>query len=150
MEFRLIYQGPLPSSGGNSRARFKHNLLKHFHRQLAYLWEVQQPLAGIAKQHNSVEDNSTGTVVRREWTGLDELADIFTDKQGIRWAPLINTRYGLVCELDILFLRRANLGAERVRNLFLRCCSGIDQCGVFFDDLAIPRCDYPHKRVHGY
>src|ERR1039458_922094 len=111
LEFRLIYQGPLPSSNTkNRRAKFKQNLREHFHGQLAHLWSVQQPLEGISKYRHVSEDMSTVPPTRKEWTRLDTLADMYKDKHGIRWAPLVNRQFGLACELDILFLRRANPG----------------------------------------
>src|ERR1700687_3316817 len=60
VEFRLIYQGSLPSekcedklvvgSGGYGRAKDKHRLRKHFHLQLRELWKEHPDLRAQAEQ----------------------------------------------------------------------------------------------------
>lgn len=60
VEFRLIYQGPLPAekcedklvvgSGGYGRAKDKHRLRKHFHLQLRELWQQHPDLRMQAEQ----------------------------------------------------------------------------------------------------
>src|SRR4051794_18521790 len=49
VEFRLIYQGPLPAdrsdrNGQSVRAEDKHRLRKHFHLQLRELWKQHPDL----------------------------------------------------------------------------------------------------------
>jgi hypothetical protein len=104
MEFRLIYQGPLlASTGGDKRAAHKHRIRKYLHRQLAELWKVQYPLTRIRDSWTHLQDASTGE--NRKWTKLDEICERNANL-GFRFAPLISKENGLVCSLDILFLRR--------------------------------------------
>ena len=94
MEFRLIYEGPLTSNGN---ALIKHEIRKRFHVQLAELWEKHRALQ-LAKERYSL--GSGGSV-----TFLNKLARNF-QLEGFNFVPLINAKpFGLVCELDILFMR---------------------------------------------
>lgn len=125
MEFRLIYEGELPvARAGSARLDEKHAIRKQIHKQLAALWKVQQPLVGIATRRTVVEDAKTGT--RHEWSGLDEIARTY-NRAGFNFVPLISKLFGLVCSLDILFLRRESPGQiithggdldNRVKTLF--------------------------------
>jgi len=104
MDFRLTYQGPLlASTSKHTRSAHKHEIRKYLHKQLAVLWEVEFPLKRIANSWNVTMDAATGE--NRKWTKLDDICDKHT-KLGFRFAPLISGDNGLVCSLDILFLRR--------------------------------------------
>jgi hypothetical protein len=104
MDFRLTYQGPLlASTGGDKRSVHKHIIRKYLHRQLAELWKVQYPLTRIRDSWTLLQDAATGE--NRKRTKLDEICEANT-KLGFRFAPLISRENGLVCSLDILFLRR--------------------------------------------
>jgi hypothetical protein len=94
MEFRLIYEGQLPSNGS---PEVKHAIRKQFHRQLAELWQKHRTLQ-LAQERVSIGHGGVGTF-------LNKLARKF-DRWGFRFVPLINEAFGMVCELDILFLRR--------------------------------------------
>lgn len=95
MEFRLIYEGQLPSNGN---AQVKHEIRKQFHVQLAELWDKHRTLQ-LAKERYSLGSGGSGTF-------LNKLAKQF-EVEGFHFVPLINAKaFGLVCELDILFMRR--------------------------------------------
>jgi hypothetical protein len=106
MEFRLIYQGPLLSSN-RSRVKHKHQIRRKIHRQLKQLWEEHPAINRIPKTWRHYHDAKENTQEVR--SGLDDLVDRYT-KHGFRFAPLINPHYGLVCSLEILFLRRGSPG----------------------------------------
>src|SRR5271156_2376001 len=104
MEFRLIYQGPLlAASDKDARLAHKHEIRKKIHAQLAELWQAHPFLNELSR---TWPDHSSGKEARR--SKLDGLADQ-NIVNGIRFAPLVSQYYGLICSLDILFLRR---GAE--------------------------------------
>jgi hypothetical protein len=51
VEFRLIYEGPLPAEGSSGgRTKDKQRLRKHFHKQLRELWNQHPDLRGQAVQ----------------------------------------------------------------------------------------------------
>jgi hypothetical protein len=93
MEFRLVYEGPLRANGAASE---KQTLRRHFHPQLQRLWN-QQPL----KEHeaDSVHSIPTARPPPGERPGLLHAV------RGFDFVPLVTTRWHLVTELDVLFLR---------------------------------------------
>lgn len=133
MEFRLIYQGPLPAEkcqprgphgGTEGRAKEKHQLRKHFHLQLRELWKEHPDLKHQAEQKfivfttppNMVSYPGPGVRMiypadlykeqqERARTWVEHVADNF-QRCGGRFVPLINDAGGFTCSLDILFLRR--------------------------------------------
>ena len=103
MEFRLVYEGSLPASGNSSRhPKEKHAIRKVFHTQLAELWEHNK-LLQLLKTRASNKPNEYGS------TYLQVIARQF-ERCGYQFVPLVNKEYGLVCSLDVLFLRRENPG----------------------------------------
>jgi hypothetical protein len=149
MEFRLIYKGPLPAEGaGGSRAREKHTLRKHFHKQLRELWRQHPDLREQAECYFTVTttpDNMVcypgpgfpqitrvpqGTPGAKTW--LEHLAD---DHQrcGGRFVPIVTKAGGYSCSLRILFLRRDNPGH------LIASGGDIDnRLKVLFDGLRMP------------
>jgi hypothetical protein len=171
VEFRLIYQGPLPSekcedklvvgSGGYGRAKDKHRLRKHFHLQLRELWQQHPDLRMQAEQKfivhvtpsNQVSDpGPDARQIQRAnrlqkdrpdaKTWLDHLADQHIRCNGNRFVPLINEDGGFTCHLDILFLRRDNPG-----NLIGNLGDIDNRIKVLFDGLRMPR---DVKELGGY
>jgi len=128
MEFRLIYQGPLRPErderipGASGRAKDKHKLRKHFHRQLRELWTQHPGLSALAKSWFKPEPEdsqvypggasmtpmSPGSPGAK--TYVDILADLNIRCNGNRFVPLVREAAGFTCALDILFLRRDNPG----------------------------------------
>jgi hypothetical protein len=98
IEFRLIYQGPLPAEGrSGGRTDEKHEIRKYFHRQLAELW----------KEHPSLRGADTDS--RKNY--LDSIANQYK-RNGYRLLPLVRAEADNIvsCAIDILFLRRDNPG----------------------------------------
>jgi hypothetical protein len=129
VEFRLIYQGPLPaekSDGREGRAPHKHRLRKHFHRQLRELWrehpDLRQQLDGrfmkIVTPHNMVSEPgpnveqilSVPDANPRGKSWVEHIADDHNSAGG-RFVPLVSAKGGFTCSLNILFLRRDNPGS---------------------------------------
>jgi hypothetical protein len=122
MEFRLIYEGQLPSEG---KALIKHEIRKQFHVQLAELWDKHRTLQ-LAKERHSLGSGGSGTF-------LNKLAKKF-ELEGFHFVPLINaTAFGLVCELDILFMRRGVPG-----NLLIQGGDIDNRIKTLLDALRIP------------
>jgi hypothetical protein len=102
MEFRLVYHGPLlASTGGDGRVRHKHKLRQHFHRQLITLWHDRFPMNRF-RTENTEQNAETGET--RRWTHVDELINQYRTAH-FPFVPLIASDNGLLCSLDILFLR---------------------------------------------
>jgi len=99
MEFQLVYEGPLNGSGNRkSQVGNKHAIRKCFHRQLAILWSTN-PL--LSRQANRINLHAQKYIHR--------LAHQF-NRCGFLFAPLVTKELGLVCNLNILLLRRKNPG----------------------------------------
>lgn len=119
MEFRLIYQGPLPSagsSGSSRRSREKQMLRKCFHKQLRELWTQHPDL----REQSQTLFVKRGTQIRRvernpaaipedAKTWLEHIASDYP-RLGTHFVPLISEKGGFTCSLQILFLRRGNPG----------------------------------------
>jgi hypothetical protein len=132
VEFRLVYQGPLPSSGNrstSSRVAQKHGIRKAFHPQLAQLWSTHPGLKSLGPFAQETRSGATLSDYARlhlfdqsperlhmleqspeRPSILEELSRRFA-VCGFNFVPLINTSLALVCGLDILFLRHEEPGA---------------------------------------
>jgi hypothetical protein len=107
MEFRLTYGGELLASNVGrdekaARKAYKREVRRLFHGQLKRLWEIMPFL-------------KTGYGSGPEIGGYVEMARPFHDKEaiarkfslyGFNFLPLVTADLGLLCWLDILFLRR--------------------------------------------
>jgi hypothetical protein len=116
MEFRLLYDGPLRANGN---LREKHTLRKEFHKQLAVLWQ-QVPLAGA---DGLLDDPPSPQKV-----------SVIQHVGAYKFAPLVCQGLGLVCELDVVFLRPEAPGAVITQG------GDIDnRLKTLFDGLRMPR-----------
>jgi hypothetical protein len=93
MEFTLHYRGPLKAATGrNKRKDHKHDLRRHFHKQLKELWKLPQLSefrdSLIVPEPDAVE---TRTLLRR-------VGQYY-------FAPLIGSYFHLVASLEIVMLR---------------------------------------------
>lgn len=92
MEFTLTYRGILHSNGNR---RHKHDVRRHFHKQLKLLWE-QYPLkmyqTYLHEKNPNPDDNEL-------WTSLLFPLDHY------QFVPLVNQELFLVAELDIILMR---------------------------------------------
>ena len=112
MEFRLVYAGDLLRSAGNSNRRTweKHSIRRHLHEQMKRLWEIHPALHYYGDKTVEIDDN--GDRVEPPSPFLDVLAKRY-EKSGIGFIPLMTEANGLVCSLNILFLRPEKPGSIR-------------------------------------
>jgi len=120
MEFRLTYSGPLlgdrTDDRAPKRARHKHDIRKHFHRQLKALWGHHPVLIKIRQQAAPSEYQAAV---------IEEF-----NREGFRWVPLATNRLSLSCRLEVLMLRQGAPG---------RVTTDIDnRLKTLFDALRIP------------
>jgi hypothetical protein len=104
MEFHLVYAGDLLRSSGNSNRRTweKHSIRRHLHAQMKKLWETHPALKSYAAKTVAIGDD--GVHLYPEKPFLEVVAKTY-EKSGVGFIPLITEPNGLVCSLDILFLR---------------------------------------------
>lgn len=117
MRFVLTYVGPLPPNGGPQE---KHRIRTALQPQLREQWRIDPGLDVIARS----ADNGV--------TKLDQIANGFA-MGGFRFVPLVLRQYSLVCNLEIVFLRREEPGAV------LQSGGDIDnRLKTLFDSLSRP------------
>lgn len=131
MEFRLVYAGSLLKAAGYNKSRVweKHQIRRYLHHQLERLWSTHPLLAFYAQPAHIQRDGFAGRVVKHVTIG-----SIAEHYEG--FVPVVNTQFGMICELDILFLR-----AETAGNLLKHGTGGGDidnRMKVLFDALRIP------------
>lgn len=161
MKFRLFYQGPLYASNGDARGDqvdrrggHKHEIRRVFHGQLKHYWEVHPWLSktsagtdvlGLRTDPNYAEQikriPSAGEIGSPfMWEHLTYAHQI----NGRGFVPLVCEQFGLLCELDILLLRRDRPGGifqsrdidNRLKTLFdaLRMPKSGTEFGQLSDD----------------
>jgi hypothetical protein len=128
VEFRLIYKGRLPAEGrggGASRIPEKHEIRLAIHEQLRALWREHPGLQGWEKPANPASQEGR--------TYADIMADNYR-RGDVRFLPLVNSKAGLACALDILFLRRDPPGSPIITG------GDIDnRLKVLLDGLKMPK-----------
>jgi hypothetical protein len=131
MEFRLVYKGRLPAEGrggGAGRNPEKHEIRLAMHEQLRVLWREHPALCAWERPIPVSEVPS--------WQGrtrADVTADDFAHCN-MRFLPLVNSKLGLACALDILFLRRDPPGSPIISG------GDIDnRLKVLLDGLKMPK-----------
>lgn len=130
LEFRLIYEGVLPSEANHPRTEEKQAIRRALHPQLRELWK-QDPFlrirAGIGPEAPSGQAAAFQTYA-------DGFKQISKNNHVYRFAPLIGEMNSLVCSLEILFLRRDAPGS------LVTHCGDIDnRLKVLLDGLRMPR-----------
>jgi hypothetical protein len=137
VEFRLLFEGNLPSSGNRARAEHKHAIRQKFHPQLRRLWQTNPNLRQLAS-HKAANARSAGFDYQRTVDENDFDRGIRTighnwSKAGFDWVPLITSDMVLRCSIDILILR-----PEGERYIFTQ--GDIDgQVKTLLDALQMPR-----------
>jgi len=106
MDFRLTYEGNLPSSGNDSHGKEKHQIRKQFHPQLKKLWEESKSLKDLKHIVYPLEPGSLKTPPPRR---IDYLANQFK-RNNHRFVPLVTADLWLWCGLDVLYLRNEKPG----------------------------------------
>ena len=119
MKFRLTYEGELRATQRdaleNQRdplAVHKHRIRREFHGQLKRLWETNRTLREWQVQrsdfyrHKPASDTRPRLVNNDPMVPLSEVLAESNEKFGHRFVPLVREDLGVLCSLDILFLRR--------------------------------------------
>jgi hypothetical protein len=126
MKFRLTYDGPLRptqrdpvGSQPNPLAVHKHEVRRHFHRQLRHLWSVNRflrehevypnPVHAMTGRALSSDVESVARIKGRTLIAKGTLLEAVASQYhmfGYRFVPLVREQASLLCSLDILFLRR--------------------------------------------
>jgi hypothetical protein len=128
MQFRLIYQGRLPAaSSGDKRTEEKHAIRRVLHKQLLELWSKNYFLKNfvLGRTPEVFPDGKLISVM------YDMAKDY--QRSGYCFLPLVRSSLGVMCSLDILFLRRDEPGD------LIRSGGDIDnRIKVLFDALRVP------------
>ena len=117
MEFRLVYEGPLPSGSRQAHVSQKHAIRRALHPQLRELWRTHPALEGTRINQHFMEEH----LLPNHQLGT------------FRFVPLVSSAFSLTCSLEILFLRPESPG---------RLVQGGDldnRIKVLFDGLRLPR-----------
>ena len=94
MEFRLTYDGELKSATkSKGRVEHKHDIRRVFHRQMRSVWATHPALGPVNTQ--------------RLWEREDFMR---YHRDGFKWLPLVLKNQFMICELDVLILRRGRPG----------------------------------------
>lgn len=93
MQFTLIYRGPLKS---NAKAKEKHTLRQHFHRQLKILWG-EKPLADYQSWLKPESAENSFSVLKPQ--------------PPFQFAPLVTEGLRAVVELNVVLLWPQALGS---------------------------------------
>jgi hypothetical protein len=132
MQFHLVYAGNLLKSGNKGHTWEKHQIRRYLHPQLKRLWETHPLLAFYAQKNHWEQGGLASFPVAHARTKTEEIAKHFEG-----YVPLVMADFGMVCELEILFLR-----AEPPGKLLQRGGAGggdIDnRMKVLFDGLCMP------------
>jgi hypothetical protein len=99
VEFRLTYDGELKSaSKSKGRVEHKHEIRRVFHGQLKALWAEHKALE--PQHYDTGFDNKTRFQQRMQRY----------ERDGFKWAPLVVREHWMVCEVEVLILRRGPPG----------------------------------------
>jgi len=104
VEFRLLYEGELLSSGNRPKPKNKHAIRRKLHPQLRRLWQTKNNLRQYAEHLGSSVDPHGGTEEERIKRGIAGLGASWPIA-GYNFVPLVTSRWALRCSVDILLLR---------------------------------------------
>jgi hypothetical protein len=141
MRFTLTFDGELRASGNKPKPTDKWDIRRAIHPQLAELWQTNAVLAPFEKigvwiptsenyvrfeqHHNTPIAHSP----QPDQTNLIAPVEI----NGTKFIPLIRESMSLICELDILFLRKEEPG-----NLITQAGDIDNRIKTLFDGLRMP------------
>ena len=104
VEFRLLYQGELLSSGNKPKPENKHAIRRALHPQLRNLWETKKTLRQYAAHLGAGLAPHGGNEDERIERGIRSLG-INYERAGYNCIPLVTEKFALRCSVDILILR---------------------------------------------
>jgi hypothetical protein len=121
MEFTLHYRGPLKAATGrNKRKDHKHDLRRHFHKQLKELWKLPQ----LSEFQNALLVPKPETLESRA---------LLRRVGQYHFAPLISSYFDLVASLEIVMLR-----PEPEGRIFVRSGDIDNRLKTLLDALKVP------------
>jgi hypothetical protein len=138
VEFRLLYDGELPSTGNKGRPSEVHAIRRTFHPQLRRLCNADTNLRDLAM--SAYPDDPRPILERKTLLTEQEKVDIGIrsigiawNRAGFDWVPLVTPKMALRCSIDILLLR------PDIEEKFIFRRGDIDgQVKTVFDALRIP------------
>ena len=135
MEFHLVYAGNLLKSGRSGHVWEKHQIRRYLHPQLKKLWETHPLLTFYTQESHFDRHGRQYVIEHHDPTKVETIAKHFEG-----YVPLVMADFGMVCELEILFLR-----AEPPGSVLRRGGSGggdlDNRMKVLFDGLCMPERD---------
>ncbi len=138
MEFRLLYDGELPSTGNKGKPFEVHAIRRIFHPQLRRLWNAERNLRELAKMScNPGKAEASGMVLPLTDNemfdfGIKTISTVWS-RVGFDWVPLVTPKIALRCSIDVLLLR------PEIEEKYVLRRGDIDgQIKTLFDALRIP------------
>lgn len=104
LEFRLLYEGELLSSGNKPKPENKHKIRRQLHPQLRNLWQTKKNLRQYAAYLGNQVPPHGGSEDERINRGVAHLGRNWAIA-GYNFVPLVTERFALRCSVDILLLR---------------------------------------------
>lgn len=132
MEFRLLYDGQVPSSGNTGKAKTVHSIRRIFHPQLRRLWHTEKNLWEMAMRSFEYTEPRSVTEEERFKDGLAAIGNNWS-RAGYQFVPLVTPKSALRCSLDILLLR-----PEIQKSMLMRRGDLDGQLKTIVDALRIP------------
>lgn len=138
VKFRLYYEGPLYAANirdhaNDKRAGHKHTLRRVFHGQLKHFWETH-PWLQRARGGRELLGLSAKRDDPQDWRGylVQNLAEAHAIGAA-HFVPLVCEQFNLLCDLDILLLRRDRPGG------ILQARDIDNRLKTLFDALRMPK-----------
>jgi len=104
LEFRLLYEGELLSSGNSPKPENKHAIRRKLHPQLRALWQTKRNLRQYASYLGNRVAPHGGTDDERIRRGITHLGSNWS-RGNYNFVPLVTEEYAVRCSVDILLLR---------------------------------------------
>ena len=152
MRFRLVYRGPLPSSGNSSKKPDDVRRIRdQFHPQLEMLWKTHRALREL-RQSARIPGPDMQTFMVADSPFLPEfdpstpLPEGYVDlnspivENGKSYIPLVRKSLDLMCSLEVLFLRQEEPGS-----LVLQGGDLDGRIKTLFDALRVPTVEVAAK-----
>lgn len=134
MRFRLIYDGPLGTQGSNHAFDDKWNIRNQLHSQLVDLWKSHPALREWHMGYYPPVENAQP----EQQSHTKDWAKQFPPIND--YLPLVRQQIGMICSLDILFLRQTPKGS------IISQSGDLDnRIKVLFDGLQMPQNDAEKK-----
>lgn len=137
MKFTLLYDGPLPAqTTRDSRVNYKQAIRTELHSQLVEVWKAKPVLAHYYDALMARRDLTPEIRYADNVNGRPSAYMVRHVRGNFNFLPLVSVGNKLLCELDILFLRKEPAGS-----LFTTNAAGDldNRLKVLFDALRIPR-----------